>query len=409
MFYVKDYYHINEIIELAECLISIPSHSHTPGQEKQIAEFIYDFCGSHGLEVTYQQVKGKRKNVLAILRGSGRENSLMLNGHMDTVPPGHMTIDPYREGVHDGFVWGRGAADMKGGLAVMIMALVAMRRAGVVPDGDLVFAGVVGEEGKSEGTEHLINSGIRTSAAIVGEPSNYQYAVGHRGLEWFDVIFKTKAAHSGSPEENTNAIEKAAEFIYRAKRELYPKIRERQDEFAGVSLMNIGVIEGGQGQSTVADSCTVKIDRRYIPGETVESVTQEYQEILDEMQEQDPSLWAVIRKSPANDMKMNHPPLITPMIEPIVHAVKTSIREVIKQEPKITLGRGWTDAALLKVYGKIPTVVFGPGNITHSHTADERIAIKDLVNTTEIFVRIIDNYCIRDKITETGSYDPWIY
>ena len=409
MFYVKDYYHIDEIIELAECLISIPSHEHTPGKEKMVAEFIYDFCGSQGLEVSYQQVKGVRKNVLAVLKGRGNGNSLMLNGHLDTVPPGKMTIDPYREGVHDGYVWGRGAADMKGGLAVMIMSLVAMRRAGVVPDGDLIFAGVVGEEGKSEGTEHLINSGIRTTAAIVGEPSNYEYAVGHRGLEWFDVIFKTEAAHSGSPEESSNAIEKAAEFIYRAKRDLYPKIRQRQDEFAGVSLMNIGVIEGGQGQSTVADSCTVKIDRRYIPGETIESVMQEYQDILDDMKSQDPNLWAVIRKSPANVLKMNHPPLITPMNEPIVHAIKSSIREVIKREPHITLGRGWTDAALLKVYGKIPTVVFGPGHIRHSHTADERIAIKDLVNTTEIFIRVIDNYCIKDKITETGSYDPWFY
>ena len=409
MFYVKDYYHFNEIIELTECLISIPSHYHTPHQEKEVAEFIYDFCGGHGLQVKYQHVKGKRKNVLAILPGSGKGNSLMLNGHLDTVPPGSMTIHPYREGVRDGFVWGRGAADMKGGLAVMIMAMIAMRRAGVIPDGDLVFAGVVGEEGKSEGTEHLINSGIRTTAAIVGEPSNYEYAVGHRGLEWFDVIFKTRAAHSGSPEEHSNAIEKAAEFIYRVKQDLYPKIRERQNEFAGVSLMNVGVIEGGQGQSTVADSCTVKIDRRYIPGETVESVMQEYQDILDKMTAQDSNFSAIIRKSPANVMKMNHPPLITPMNEPVVHAVKTSIREVIKREPKITLGRGWTDAALLKVYGKIPTVVFGPGNIRHSHTADERIAIRDLVNTTEIFVRIIDNFCIKDKITETGPYDPWYY
>jgi acetylornithine deacetylase/succinyl-diaminopimelate desuccinylase family protein len=409
VFYVKDYYHIDEIIELTECLISIPSHQHVQGKEKMIAEFIYDFCGSNGLKVNYQKVQGQRKNVLAVLPGSGRGNSLMLNGHLDTVPPNGMTIDPFREGVRDGFVWGRGAADMKGGLAVMIMAMIAMRRANVVPDGDLIFAGVIGEEGKSEGTEHLINSGIRTSAAIVGEPSNYEYAVGHRGLEWFDVIFKGKAAHSGSPEESVNAIEKAAEFIYRVKRELYPKIRERRDEFAGVSLMNVGIIEGGQGQSTVADSCTVKIDRRYIPGETVESVMQEYQEILDDMMMQDSGLWAMIRISPESVLKMNHPPLVTPMNEPIVHAVKSSIREVIKCEPKITLGRGWTDAALLKVYGKMPTVVFGPGSIHHSHTADERIAIKSLVNTTEIFVRIIDNYCIKEKITETGTYDPWVY
>jgi len=405
LFNVKEYYHHDEIIELTQKLISIPSHKEVLHREKEVAEFIYDYCGSHGLEVKLQEVVGQRKNVLSYLRGSGIGNSLMLNGHTDTITPHRMIIDPFNESVHNGFVWGRGAADMKGGLACMIMTMIAFKRAGVVPDGDIIFAGVIGEEGKSEGTEHLINAGIRADAAIVGEPSNYDYAVGHRGLEWFDVIFKGRASHSGSLEDSVNAIEKAAEFIYRAKRDLYPKIRQREDEFMGVSLMNIGIIEGGLGQSTVADQCTVKIDRRYIPGETVASVLQEYKDILESMQEDDPAMEATIIKSAENDTVMNHPPLVTPVTEPIVHAVKTSIREVIKRDPKITLGRGWTDAALLKVYGKMPTVVFGPGDIRLSHTEAERIAIKDLINTVEIYARIIDNFCIKDKIMDAAPMD----
>lgn len=405
MFNVKEYYHHDEIIDLTQKLVSIPSHKDAPHREKEVAEFIYDYCGSHGLEVELQEVVNQRKNVIAFLRGSGVGNSLMLNGHTDTITPYRMIIDPFNEKVHNGFVWGRGAADMKGGLACMIMTMIAFKRAAVVPDGDIIFAGVIGEEGKSEGTEHLINAGFRADAAIVGEPSNYEYAVGHRGLEWFDVIFKGRASHSGSQEDSVNAIEKAAEFIYRAKRDLYPKIRQREDEFMGVSLMNIGIIEGGLGQSTVADQCTVKIDRRYIPGETVASVMQEYEDILDSMREDDPALEAKIIKSAENDTIMNHPPLVTPVTEPIVHAVKTSIREVIKRDPKITLGRGWTDAALLKVYGKMPTVVFGPGDIRLSHTEAERIAIKDLINTVEIYARVIDNFCIKDKIMDITPMD----
>ncbi|MEN1761104.1 M20 family metallopeptidase [Anoxynatronum sibiricum] len=403
MFNVKDYFHRDEVVELTQKLISIPSHKDIPHQEKEVAEFIYDYCGSHGLEVQLQEVVDQRKNVLAFLRGSGVGNSLMLNGHTDTITPYRMTIDPFHECVRDGYVWGRGAADMKGGLACMITTMVAMKRAGIVPDGDIVFAGVIGEEGKSEGTEHLIHSGIRTSAAIVGEPSNYEYAVGHRGLEWFDVVFTGIASHSGSPENSVNAIEKAAEFIYRAKRELYPKIRQREDEFMGVSLMNVGIIEGGLGQSTVADQCTVKIDRRYIPGETVESVLQEYQDLLNSMKEEDPAMKATIIKSAENVTALNHPPLITPMSEPIVHAVRKALSEVIKRDPKITRGRGWTDAALLSVYGKIPTVVVGPGDIRLSHTEAERIAIRDLVNTVDVYARIIDNFCIKDKIMDENS------
>lgn len=107
-----------------------------------------------------------------------------------------------------------------------------------------------------------------------------------------------------------------------------------------------------------------------------------------------------IRQTPEAVLKLNHPPLITSMNEPIVSVVRESIKEVIKKEPKIETGMGWTDAALLSNYLKIPTVVIGPGDLALAHTEEERILIEDLVNTVDIYSRIIDKFCIKDKIIE---------
>ncbi|SET10240.1 succinyl-diaminopimelate desuccinylase [Natronincola peptidivorans] len=324
----------------------------------------------------------------------------MFNGHLDTVPPDNMKIPPLAAEVKDGYIWGRGTVDMKGAVACILMSMLALKRAKIVPDGDIIFTGVIGEEGKSEGTEHIVKLDLKTDAAIVAEPTNYEYVVGHRGLEWFDIFVKGRAAHSGTPERGVNAIEKAMVFMQKVKEVLYPKLKERHNEFMGESLMNFGTIQGGTGQSTVADCCIIRIDRRYVPGETVETVMQEYQDIIDLLKKEDPTFDAKIRRTPESVLRLNHPPLITSMNEPIVSVVRESLKEVIKKEPHLTTGFGWTDAALLSTYLKIPTVVVGPGDLSLAHTEAERIAIEDLVNTVEIYSRIIDKFCIKDRIIE---------
>ncbi|MCC5910115.1 MAG: M20 family metallopeptidase [Clostridiaceae bacterium] len=403
MFNPSKFYRDEEVIELCKNLISIPSHNKVKHQEKRIAEHIYKFAMNNNLDCQLHTVVDKRKNVIITIKGKGTGKSLMFNGHTDTIGIENMVIHPFNEGVRDGFVWGRGAVDMKGPIASILMTLVVFKRAGIVPDGDIIFTGVIGEEGNSEGTEDIIKRGITADAAIVGEPSNYEYAVGHRGLEWFDIEFIGRAAHSGRPHDGINAIDYAVEFLYRIKRGLVPKLKNRISEFAGKSDINIGTINGGIGQSTVADRCVVKLDRRYIPGETIESVMEEFQQIIDDIKRENPQIIINLERSKENSANLPNPPLITPMNEPIVHAVQTALREVLDFQPKITLGRGWTDAALLSHYANIPTVVIGPGNIESAHTKDEKISIEDLINGVEIYSRIIDNFSIKDKIMCVGD------
>ncbi len=387
------YYTQEELVKLTQSLIQIPSHKAVPTREKEVAEFIYEFCNRHGIEAEMVPVEEERSNVLAYLRGDGTGKTLMLNGHLDTVPPYNMTIDPFGAEIKDGCIWGRGTADMKGAVACMLIALIAIKRSGVKLKGDVIFTGVIGEEERSEGTEHLIKSKLYADGAIVGEPTHYDYAIGHRGLEWLEIIIKGRAAHGGMPHLGVNAIEKAATLIERIRKELYPKLTKRHNEYMGPSVMNFGVVSGGSQPSTVADVCHIKIDRRYTPGETVESVIREYQDIINSLKLEDSEFDAEIIRIPDNMLTLDHLYLITSSEDPIVSAVKESIQKVIGKEPEITTKSGWTDAALLSNYAKIPTVVFGPGKISAAHTEDEKVEISELEAFVKMYECIIEKFC----------------
>ncbi|WP_242851723.1 M20 family metallopeptidase [Caloranaerobacter sp. TR13] len=390
---IKKYFETGELVKLTQELVRIPSHKDVEHREKEVAEYIYNFCIENGLKAELQQVDGERKNVIAYLKGIGYGKNLMFNGHTDTVPPYNMTIDPFAAEIKDECIWGRGTVDMKGAIACMLITMLAIKRSGIILDGDIIFTGVIGEEEKSEGTEYIVKSGIKADGAIVGEPSNYEYAIGHRGLEWLEIKIKGRAAHGGVPHLGINAISKAAKLINKIEQELYPKLESRYNEFMGPSVMNFGAIEGGSQPSTVADWCSIKIDRRYIPGETVESVIGEYQEIIDKLKKEDPDFDAEIIRMPNNMLTLDHLYLMTDPSEQIVISTKEALKEVIGKEPEITRRRGWTDAALLSNYAKIPTVVCGPGDISYSHTKNEHVPIKDLINMVDVYSKIAFKFC----------------
>lgn len=393
MFNIFDYVKEDEVIELTRELVRIPSHVDTPGREKEVAHFIHEFCKKEGLETELINVDGERANVVAYLKGNGNGKTLLFNGHTDTVPPYDMVIEPYGAELKDGFVWGRGGNDMKGAIASMLIAMVGLKRANVKLNGNIIFAGVIGEEERSEGTEYLVKNGVKADGAIVGEPSNYEYAIGHRGLEWLEIKVKGKAAHGGVPNLGVNAISKAAKLILKIEEEIIPKLELRDNEFMGPSVMNFGKIEGGNQPSTVADWCSIKIDRRYIKGESVDSVIKEYQDVIDLLKKEDADFDAEIIRMPNNMLTLDHLYLITDENAPIVNSVKKSIKDKIGKEPEITRRRGWTDAALLSGFAKIPTVVTGPGDIAYSHTKDEKVPVNQLVDYVDIYAKIAIDFC----------------
>lgn len=384
----------HEVVTLTQGLVRIPSHKYIENRESNVAEFIYNYCKSNGLIVEMQNVDGLRKNVIAKLKGNGTGKTLIFNGHIDTVPPYEMTIEPFSAEIKDGYLLGRGSNDMKGAVACMITSMINIKKKGIVLGGDIILTAVIGEEEKSEGTEYVVRSGITADGAIVGEPANYGYALGHRGLEWLEIRIEGKIAHGGIPELGINAISKASKLIQKIELELMPKLKERQNEWMGPSVMNFGLINGGTQPSSVADKCIIQIDRRYLPEENVESVIKEYQDIIDDLKREDSQFKAEIIRMDDNLMdEFDHAPLIAQPDADIAKTVYKVLKEFSNKEPNIEKRRGWTDAGVLSTYGKIPTVVTGPGDLKFSHAKDEKIPVIDLINYVEIYTRIAEEFC----------------
>jgi acetylornithine deacetylase/succinyl-diaminopimelate desuccinylase-like protein len=174
---------VSQVVELATGMMAIESHRDAPGRERPCAEYIAGRLVNWGFQPTLATVLEDRPNVYCRLPGTGGGRSLMLNGHIDTVPAYVMDFPAFQPFVKEGYLYGRGAVDMKGPIACMIMAMRLLRDLGVPLRGDLLFAGVINEEDRSEGTEFLVTHGPSADRCVVGEPTSLEIHAGHRGLE----------------------------------------------------------------------------------------------------------------------------------------------------------------------------------------------------------------------------------
>ena len=391
----KSYYTEEDIVSLTRELVKIPSHKDVPDREAAVGDFVYNWAVANGFAAEKVPVEGPRNNVYIHLPGEGGGPKLLFNGHIDTVPPYNMTIPPYEGYVKDGYIWGRGTNDMKGAVACMMLALKVLRDSGTKLKGDVLLTAVVGEEEESDGTEAFVLNGGTADGAVCGEPSGYEYSAGCRGLEWIEIKFKGKTVHGGQAHLGINAIAMASRFIERVRRDLEPKINERTNEYMGPAIQNWGKIFGGDQVSTVAGECTLQFDRRYVPGESVESVMAEYQAILDALHEEDPKFNAEMTLMPNGQMKhLYHAPLIPQMESRMNQVTEAVLCDFLgTDEAPLNRCRGWADAGVLSTYGHIPTVIFGPGEMDKSHTAAECTPVAMLVEFVNIYANIAAQFC----------------
>lgn len=399
--YLSDYFTEEEAVSLLAKLVSFPSHEGIAEQETATAACICDFFRKEGIESELVPVLDGRCNVIARLKGNGGGRSLLFTGHTDTVPPYDMKGDPYKAKINDGKMYGRGVVDMKAGLVCMMLAMAAIKRAGITLAGDLIFAGVIDEEAKSEGTRAYLRSGDLPDAAIVSEPSNMQICIGHRGLEWFEFTFHGKTVHGGRQKEGINAIQKAMLFIHELEAELIPSLEARTNHVVGNSTMNYGLIKGGTQPSTVAGACILQIDRRWIPGEKFTDIKAEYQTVLDRLKAADPNFNAEFKVMDVSYMDDHyiHEALYTPPEEPIVQIAERAVAEVMGKASELTSFPAWTDGGLINYYGSVPTIILGPGELGSAHSADEHIEISALVPAVSIYGSIACAYC-REELEE---------
>jgi acetylornithine deacetylase/succinyl-diaminopimelate desuccinylase len=222
------------IIDLLVDLVKAPSYPGVPRQEEAVVHVLRDYLKAHGIETVITEVQEGRPNLLATVEGSQAGPHILFCGHTDTVPPNvQSSVDPFAAVEKDGTLYGRGTVDMKGAIAAMAGALARLKRSGEMTTGKVTLGAVIDEEMQSLGAEALILGGFRADAAVVGEPTNNQIAIGHKGLEWLEVELEGRAAHGGTPSAGISAISAAAHFIHLVETEL---VRRRSTQHGGCAL-----------------------------------------------------------------------------------------------------------------------------------------------------------------------------
>ena len=392
-----------DLAEMTSDMIKIPSYSFMEEQEREIARYIAAYFEAEGIENEVIEIEPGRYNVTAKLPGKDPEHarSLMLSGHMDTVPA-YDFEDAFSGRIADGKVFGRGACDMKGPLACMMAAMTAIKRSGIVLDGDLYFTGVADEEELGKGVKYLIQHGPHTDGAIVGEPGEMVIQLGHKGLEWIEVTVEGKKVHGGDSRNGINAIQMASRFVNRIYEDYVPVLETRRHPILGEPTINIGTIAGGDQPSTVPGECVLKLDRRCVPEESIEQVYGELEEIAQKLHEEDPRFRAVIRDvfEGANDMP--HLPFATDPQDPLVLCAKKALScergvrhgESLREEQiPLSVFPAWTDAGFLNSQTDMTCIILGPGQLGVAHSVKECIEIEQLRKAAFVYAMTAAGYC----------------
>jgi len=349
-----------------------------------------DILAGLGLKVTVQDLGPGRVNVIGVLKGNGGGSggngggrSLILNGHLDTVGTEGMA-DPFSGRVTDGRVYGRGSQDMKGSLAAMAAAVKALKDAGIRLAGDLIYTAVADEENLSIGTEALIEA-YAADAAIVTEPTDLRLVRAHRGFIWYSLETLGRAAHGSRYTEGIDANMRMGRFLAELD-ELERDLRRRPPHpLVGVPSLHAPVIAGGTAISTYSSHCTLKIERRTAPGETVGQATGELQAIIDRLAAQDSTFKADLKVTAAR------PPFEIAEEADIVNAAARAIEGRL-QRPAVHGGASfWSDAALFAAAG-IDTILLGPKG-AGLHSAEEYVDLASLADLAYILTDTALDFC----------------
>ena len=348
--------------------------------EEEAAQIVAKYLCAHGIEATLDYVSPGRPNVLAQL-GRGDGPTLLWNAHLDTVSPGNLaawTSDPFDGAIRDGKLYGRGASDDKGGVAVMAAAAVAVAKTGGVR-GTLKLSFVVGEETGHVGTRAALERGLTADLAVVGEWSGaHRIGVGYRGALWLAFETKGRTAHGSRPMRGLNAIDVMTEQVLPRLKATPMKFERHPVFMIQEPTWNVGTIEGGVGTNVVADRCRATTDLRLVPGQDPAAVLELLREQVRDVKypNGDP---APIEITVMNSIG----PFITPLEHPVVATLATSIRDLLGVEPEYFGKTGVSDANALAHEGKIPSVAYGPGNPT-GHEPDEYAEISEVIRCSRV-------------------------
>ena len=405
-----------DVIDFLRRLVSIPS---VTGEEGEIQSYISKTLGEMGLFVDVwepdpEELRGHpasiplsgsyedRPNVVGVKKGAGGGRALLFNGHVDVIPPGpreSWSFDPWGGEVEDGKLYGRGASDMKSGLAAMTMALDAVLKTGVELNGDVILEYTVDEELTGHGTLACVQRGYRADAGICCETSSMAVQPASIGRIWFEILVRGKTAGIQRRWEGVNAIQKGYHIV-KAVEELEKRRIASQSHFLYPDAREalpcmVCVFQSGSFPSAFPDTCLLKGSLATLPNEDSVEVKKRFVEHIIEASRGD----AWLRDHPPDvefkgyfaepsEIRVDHP---------IVNAVSSQYKDVVGGDPVISGRMGAADTRFLNTYGRTPCVIFGPGDTGQMHAVDEWVRVEDLMTATKILALTILDWCGYNK------------
>ncbi|HTU93376.1 MAG TPA: M20 family metallopeptidase [Gemmataceae bacterium] len=351
--------------------------------EHRVTTYLEHFFRNLGVSYERQSVAPLRDNIFAWTVGEAAA-TVIFEAHQDTVPTDNMIIDPFTAHIENGRLYGRGACDIKGGMAAMLAAFARVVRDKPKGAARVVVACTVDEEFTFLGVQHLAQLGLRERfsnllGAIVAEPTQLHIVNSHKGAVRLDLTTTGRSCHSSRPEQGINAIYRMAAVLPHLERYAEELRASRSDPHLGPPTLSVGRIDGGTSVNTVPDQCRIEVDRRLLPGEKASSALEHLHEYL--RSRIDPSL-AFSFSAPW----LSAPPLNAAGSEELVARLGAAIDRVIGTHQVQAVPYG-TDAAPLAESG-IPSVVFGPGDIARAHTCDEWVPLDEVEQASEILYRL---------------------
>lgn len=371
-----------DAVALARCLVAIPSVN--PGLEAggdgehRIAAFCHELLHGWGLRPASHEVAPGRVNVVGTLEGTGP--TLLLNGHLDTVGVAGMTIDPFAGELREGRIYGRGACDMKGGVAALLATAYRLTQVPPTSRPQLMVALTADEEDASIGMEAFSRAGVAADLAVVCEPTELTVMPAHKGFAWIRTVFEGRAAHGSRPDLGVDAIRHAARYLAALDALEAELAAGPAHPLLGRPSFHAGTVTGGAAPSVYPDRCELVLERRTLPGESRDEVVAPLVEALEALSAALPEVRAAL------DVVLERPGTEVPESAPVVRGLLAAL-EAEGRPARVRGMSAWVDAAYLNEAG-VPAVCFGPGSISQAHTVDEWIEAGQIETCANVLERL---------------------
>lgn len=365
---------------LCQALLRLGSENPT-GTEEEIASFIAAWFERLGVEVSVDEVAPHRPNVVARLRGRGGP-ALAYVAHMDTVPAGAgWTEDPFGGVLKDGKIYGRGAADMKSGLAGVMLAMKQVVESGVQPTRDFIVCATVDEEGaKMLGAVRLVEKGLvdRNTFVVATEPTSLRLVSAHKGVMWYRIETRGKMCHAGTPYIGADANHGLAAAIMAVK-ERFAQLPHDHPQL-GRAYLTVGQMAGGAKTNVVPDYAWAEVDTRLVPPMTTAETERMLRQTVEEAAASVPGVSATL-----SVVTIDRPPVEARPDSPVLAAFSEAFRRVTGRDVERAGFPAYTDAAIISAMtGNEHCILFGPGHMEQAHTADEYVLVDEVETAARV-------------------------